>query len=260
MAEGGRTTACPAKICTSTPPQNVARMSPDSRHWDHPLADYSFASSSAVFGKNGVSPHPTSSSLPSLPAQKPLPQEHTGTVTSQTRWLHLQSLSDLSSAIKADLFVPCWLPSLPLLQHTLKRLGGKASTWSTFLFPTHFGPPPCCVFQFALPPAQILVWQTHVTHSTTQTWAMTWLPSVTWSCHLVSHHVVFLVCRDGYASSSHPLFAISLSSLLRRAVLSKLQQIKTKLLETSNTRKASWIQWSTETILDRKMGKKDKPF
>lgn len=106
-----------------------------------------WASSSAVSGKKSVSPV-TSSGLLSCPAQKQLPQEHTGTVTRQTRQLHLQSLSDLPSAIKVHLFIFCQLPSSPLLQYTPKRLGRKASTWNTFLFPMCFGPPLGCIFSF----------------------------------------------------------------------------------------------------------------
>lgn len=29
----------------------------------------------------------------------------------------------------------------------------------------HFSPPLCYIFQFPLPPSQILLWQMHVTHS-----------------------------------------------------------------------------------------------
>lgn len=144
MAKGGRPTASLAKICTSPPPLSVW-MSPDSRHWEHPLADPCLKFS--CLWEECVSP-PTSSSLLSFPAQKHLPQEHTGTVTRQSRRLHLQSLSDLASAIKADYFVLCWFPSSPLLQYTLKRLAVKASDWDTFLFPMNFGPPLGCIFSF----------------------------------------------------------------------------------------------------------------
>lgn len=103
-------------IYTSTG-KECSGLSPDSRHWDHPLTGYSFASCSAVFGKKSVCPHPTSSSLLSFSAQKHLPQEQTGTMTSQTRQLHLQNLSDLSSAIKT--WFVCSVPASKLTSVTM---------------------------------------------------------------------------------------------------------------------------------------------